>query len=208
MSTQDAVAFWNDVYAARPVNEDPRPNVRLVEAVAGLEPGDVLDLGCGEGGDALWLAAEGWQVTSVDISAVAVERLASLARARGLGDRVDAVQHDLAAAFPSGTYDLISAQFLHTPRPLDRPAVLRSAAHALRPGGRLLIVDHGSTAPWSWNQDPTIHYPSPHEVADAIALTPETWTIERAEVLRRLATGPEGQTAEVVDHVLVVRRAG
>jgi hypothetical protein len=82
MSTTDAVAFWDGVYAARPAASGPQPNARLTETVTGLPPGDALDLTCG---DALWLARLGWQVTAADISAVAVERLAALARSHGLG---------------------------------------------------------------------------------------------------------------------------
>ncbi|WP_314409145.1 class I SAM-dependent methyltransferase [Streptomyces kroppenstedtii] len=206
MSTSDAVAFWDGVYAARPAAGNPRPNVRLTETVTGLPPGDALDLGCGDGGDALWLAGQQWQVTAADISAVAVERLAALARSHGLGDRVTTVQHNVDMSFPPGAFDLICAHYLHTPHDLDRATVLRSAAHALRPGGRLLVVDHGSTAPWSWNQDPDVHYPSPREVAAGIGLAPQTWTVERADAPRRIATGPGGHTAEVTDHVLLIRR--
>ncbi|MCZ4607782.1 class I SAM-dependent methyltransferase [Streptomyces sp. Lzd4kr] len=206
MSTTDAVAFWDDVYAARPAAGGPQPNARLTETVTGLPPGDAMDLGCGDGGDALWLARLGWNVTAVDISAVAVERFAALARSHGLGDRVTTVRADLHRSFPPGGFDLVCAHYLHTPFDLDRATVLRSAAHALRPGGRLLVVDHGSAAPWSWNQDPDIHYPSPREVASGIDLAPETWTVERADAPRRIATGPDGRTAEVTDHVLLVRR--
>ncbi|WP_018686990.1 class I SAM-dependent methyltransferase [Actinokineospora enzanensis] len=191
-------AFWDSVYTDRPVL-DPRPNDRLVETVTGLPPGAALDLGCGNGGDALWLACQGWQVTAVDISAVAVARLA----ARSV-KRVVAVRHDLAESFPPGEFGLVSAHYLHTPFDLDRSAVLRSAAHALRPGGRLLIVDHGSVAPWSWDQD--AEFPSPVEVAAGIDLDPAQWTVERADAPRRIATGPDGRTAEVTDHVLVIRR--
>ncbi|MFE4372048.1 class I SAM-dependent methyltransferase [Streptomyces sp. NPDC056835] len=206
MSTTDAVTFWEDVYAARPPATDPRPNDRLAETVTGLPPGDALDLGCGDGGDALWLARRGWQVTAVDISAVAVERLAGLARSRGLGDRVIAERHDLEESFPPGGFDLICAHYLQTPFDLDRATVLRSAAHALRVRGRLLVVDHGSTAPWSWNQDPDVRYPSSREVAAGIGLDPAAWTVERADAPRRVATGPGGRTAEVIDHVLLIRR--
>nr|BFD87632.1 class I SAM-dependent methyltransferase [Streptomyces sp. Xyl84] len=206
MSTTDPVTFWDDVYAARPAATDPRPNARLTETVTGLPPGDALDLGCGEGGDTLWLAGQGWRVTAADVSAVAVERLTGLARSRGLGDRVTAAQHDLRDSFPRGAYDLVSAHYLHTPLDLDRAAVLRSAAHALRPGGRLLVVDHGSTAPWSWNQDPGLRHPDPREVAADIGLDPVTWAVERADSPRRTATGPDGRTAEVTDHVLLIRR--
>ncbi|MFD7286266.1 SAM-dependent methyltransferase [Streptomyces sp. NPDC059863] len=206
MSTTDAVTFWEDVYAARPAATDPRPNDRLVETVTGLPPGDALDLGCGDGGDALWLVRQGWQVTAVDISAVAVERLTGLARSRGLADRVVAERHDLQEPFPRGEFDLVCAHYLQTPYDLDRATVLRSAAHALRVGGRLLVVDHGSTVPWSWNQDPDVHYATPLEVAAGIDLDPATWTVERADAPRRIATGPDGRTAEVTDHVLLVRR--
>ncbi|MFB9908990.1 class I SAM-dependent methyltransferase [Allokutzneria oryzae] len=206
MNATEADTFWDGVYATRPAASAPRPNARLTEIVTGLPPGDALDLGCGDGGDALWLVGQGWNVTAADISAVAVERLAALAGSHGLGDRVTAVRHDLGGAFPQGEFDLICAHYLHTPFDLDRAAVLRSAAHALRPGGRLLVVDHGSAAPWSWNQDPDARYPSPREVAADIDLDPATWTVERADTPRRTATGPGGQSAEVIDHVLVIRR--
>jgi SAM-dependent methyltransferase len=208
MSATDAVTFWDGVYAARPAPDAPRPNARLVETVTALPPGDALDLGCGSGGDALWLARRGWRVRAVDISGVAAERLAGLARAHGLGDLVDAVRHDLRGSFPEGRFDLVCAHYLHTPFGLDRASVLRAAANALRPGGRLLVVDHGSTAPWSWDQDPDARYPSPEEVAADLALDPATWRVERAEAPRRIASGPDGRTAEVVDHVLLVRRTG
>ncbi|MFI2376212.1 class I SAM-dependent methyltransferase [Streptomyces sp. NPDC018964] len=206
MTTDDAVRFWDDVYAARPAATDPRPNARLTETLADLPPGDALDLGCGAGGDALWLARQGWRVTAVDVSSVAVERLASLAVSHGLADRITARRHDLRESFPDGAFDVVCAHYLHTPLDLDRAAVLRKAAHALRPGGRLLVVDHGSTAPWSWNQDPDVRYPAPREVAADIGLDPAAWTVERADSPRRIATGPDGRTAEVTDHVLIVRR--
>ncbi|MBO2448199.1 class I SAM-dependent methyltransferase [Actinomadura barringtoniae] len=208
-STTDPAAFWDGIYAARTGAANPRPNVRLTEAATGLPPGEALDLGCGNGGDALWLARQGWQVTAVDISAVAVERLAGLACSHDLGDRVRAVRHDLRGPFPQGAqgaFDLICASYLHTPFDLDRATVLRSAAHALRPGGRLLVVDHGSTAPWSWNRDSDVRYPSPREVAAGIDLDAATWTVERADAPRRIATGPGGRTAEITDHVLLIRR--
>ncbi|MGY0501925.1 class I SAM-dependent methyltransferase [Nocardia sp. FBN12] len=206
MSATDAVTFWNGVYEGRSAATDPRPNDRLTEVVSDLSPADALDLGCGDSGDTLWLAERGWHVTAVDISAVAIARLTALTNSRGLGTHVTAKQHDLRKSFPQGRFDLISAHYLHTPFDLDRSTVLRGAAHALRPGGRLLIVDHGSTAPWSWNQDPDLRYPSPREVAADIDPDPATWLVERADAPRRIATGPDGRTAEVTDHVLLIRR--
>ncbi|MER5768375.1 class I SAM-dependent methyltransferase [Streptomyces sp. NPDC001985] len=208
MEHSEAARYWDQVYAERPAPTDPRPNDRLVETVGALPPGDALDLGCGGGGDALWLAGRGWRVTALDISAVATTRLAGLARARGLDDLITAEQHDMRASLPAAPRDLVTAHYFHTPYAQDRTAILRSAAELLRPDGRLLVVDHGSTAPWSWNQDPEARYPSPHEVAALMDLSPARWTVERADAARRIAAGPDGSTAEVVDHILLIRRTG
>jgi SAM-dependent methyltransferase len=178
-----------------------RTNPVLAEFAADLAPGTALDLGCGGGGDALWLARAGWRVTAVDISGTATARLAEAAR--GLDLRAE--RHDLASTFPEGTFDLVTALYFHSPFDLPRERVLRTAALALTPGGRLLVVDHGSIAPWSWNQDPGVHHPTPHEVAAGLALDRDGWVIERADSPRRVATGPAGETAEVVDNVLVIR---
>lgn len=147
-------------------------------------------------------------MTAVDIAASAVEQVRAHARRLGLGDLVTTEQHDLAATFPVGEFDLVSAQYLQSPFALDRPRVLRAAARALRPGGLLLVVDHGSTAPWSWNQDPGARFPTPDEVADELDLDPCGWEVVRADKPERRATGPDGTTATVVDNVLVIRRAG
>jgi SAM-dependent methyltransferase len=193
--------FWDGHYATP--QADPRANVRLTEVVADLGPGTALDLGSGAGGDTLWLARRGWRVTAADISGVAIARLAARARELGLGDRVTAERHDLAETFPEGRFDLVSAHYLHTPFALPRAPVLRRAAHALSPGGRLLVVDHGSVAPWSWNQDE--RFTSAGEVARSLELD-DDWTVERADALSRRATGPGGQVADVVDHLLLIRR--
>jgi SAM-dependent methyltransferase len=206
-TTDEPTRFWDAHHEEHVPTAEPPVNARLAEVAADLAPGAALDLGCGPGGDTLWLARRGWRVTAVDISAVAIDRLADRAHSSGLGDRVTAQRHDLAHSFPAGRFDLVSAHYLHTSFDLPRERVLRTAAHALSPGGRLLVVDHGSTAPWSWNQDPDTHFPSPAEVAADLDLDPRRWHVERADAPRRTATGPGGRTAEVVDHVLLIRRA-
>lgn len=205
-ATDEPARFWDEHYRGNAPTVEPRVNARLAEIAADLTPGKALDLGCGPGGDTLWLARRGWRVTAVDISAVAIARLADHAHSFGLSDRITAERHDLAESFPAGRFDLVSAHYLHTSFELPRTRLLRTAAQALSPGGRLLVVDHGSIAPWSWNQDPDTHFPSPLEIAAALDLDPGRWTVERADAPHRLATGPGGRTAEVVDHVLLIRR--
>ncbi|MBW0105021.1 cyclopropane-fatty-acyl-phospholipid synthase family protein, partial [Pseudonocardia sp. KRD291] len=189
----DATRFWEELYGARST-WGGRANPLLAETVASLPPGTALDLGCGAGGDTTWLARRGWDVTAVDISGTAVDAVRDLAAELGLSGRVTTERHDLARTFPRGEFDLISAQYLHTPFTLPRHRVLRSAAEALRPGGLLLVVDHGSVAPWSWNQDPDTRFPSPTEIAAELDLDPQRWTIVRADMPRRPATGPGGET--------------
>ncbi|MGW6528623.1 class I SAM-dependent methyltransferase [Streptomyces venezuelae] len=201
---EGAEQFWERHYRTHR-DWGTRVNPLLAETAAPLLPGTALDLGCGAGGDAVWLARQGWHVTAVDISGTAVERLRERARDLGVAERITAQQHDLAAGVPAGRFDLVSAQYFHTPFPLLRTHVLRAAARSLRPGGLLLIVDHGSTAPWSWNQDPDVHHPTPEEVAADLALDPTCWPVLRAEAARRTATGPAGETATVVDNVLLVQ---
>lgn len=203
----DPARFWDDLYRSRSVAWGARANPLLAEVAADLTPGRALDLGAGAGGDAVWLARRGWTVTAVDIAAAAVEGLRDHAAAAGLADRITAERHDLPQTFPDGTFDLVSAQYLQSMFAFPRAEVLRTAAAALRPGGLLLVVDHGSIAPWSWNQDPDTHFPTPDEMAAELALDPAEWPVVRADMPRREATGPAGETATVTDNVLVLRRA-
>ncbi|MEU0554460.1 class I SAM-dependent methyltransferase [Dactylosporangium sp. NPDC006015] len=199
----EAEHFWDEHYRTHSA-PGQRANPLLVETAGERTPGTALDLGCGAGGDTFWLARHGWRVTAVDVSGTAVERI----RARAGDLDVTAERHDLATSFPGGTFDLISAQYLQTPLPLDRARVLRTAAAALRPGGLLLVVDHGSIAPWSWKQDPATRFPTPDEVAADLALDPARWVKRRADMPQRVATGPGGQTATVTDNVLLIERTG
>ncbi len=113
MFTQET---WDARYAESERIWSGNPNPRLVEHVAGLAPGDALDVGCGEGADAVWLAKQGWRVTALDVSAVALEKTAAHAREAGVADRVTTLHHDLMTGAPlPGDYDLVSMQFMHPP---------------------------------------------------------------------------------------------
>ncbi|MFJ7243544.1 SAM-dependent methyltransferase [Kitasatospora sp. NPDC098652] len=204
----DSATFWERHYARLDPEWGTRPNAVLDGLVAALapDPGRALDLGCGHGGDALRLAALGWDVTAVDVARTALDRVAERARAAGLSDRVHPVRHDLARTFPAGSFDLVSACYFHTPVELPRVEVLRRAAAAVAPGGLLVVVDHASLAPWSWQAGQDVRFPAPEEELAALELG-EGWRTERCHAPRRTATGPQGRTATVTDNVLALRRA-
>jgi chemotaxis protein methyltransferase CheR len=151
--------FWDAHYRANQRVWSGRPNAVLVDVVEPLPPGSALDLGCAEGADAIWLAARGWRVTAADVSSTALKR--AEAHAADLSVAVDFQRHDLGRTFPEGTFDLVSAQYLQSPVEFPRADVLRRAAAAVAPGGLLLVVEHGSAAPWSWHQDAV--FPTPEE---------------------------------------------
>ncbi|MCS7481313.1 class I SAM-dependent methyltransferase [Umezawaea endophytica] len=194
--------FWDAHYRARAGVWLGRANAVLVDVVASLPPGTALDLGCAEGADAVWLAARGWRVTAADVSPTALARAA--AHAVDAGVEVDLQHHDLARTFPEGTFDLVSAQYLQSPLDFPRAEVLRKAANAVTPGGLLLVVEHGSVAPWSWNQD--AEFPTPEESLAEIGLDRTAWRVERLGAPQREAIGPNRQTATVADIVIALRR--
>ena len=207
-SSTDAKAHWEEHYGERDRVWSGRVNTRLAEVVSTLEPGRALDLGCGEGGDACWLAERGWTVVAVDISDTALQRAAADADARELGDRIEFAQHDLSDGFPGGTFDLISAHFLHSTIPLDRPRILKNAADAVRPNGLLLIVDHAGPPPWASKLAHHHEFPSAEEVVVSLELDDGEWERVRVEAVERQATGPDGQQGTLVDNVIVLRRRG
>lgn len=198
--------YWEAHYAERERIWSGRVNARLAEVVAELPPGRALDLGCGEGGDAVWLAEHGWQVTAVDVSETALGRAAREASSRGVADRIVFERHDLSDEFPDGIFDLVSAQYLHSTVRLERPQILRHAAAAVAPGGRLVIVDHGGMPPWNTKVPHDHPFPSADEVLAELDLPAAQWDRERVEAIDREATGPEGQVATIQDNVMVLHR--
>ena len=192
---------WDERYRSKPEIWSGKPNAALVAEVTRLKPGTALDAGAGEGGDALWLASQGWTVTAADISSVALDRAA--ASAARLGADITWLRADLATSPAPGTYDLVTAHFLHVPK-AEQEQLFRHLAAAVAPGGTLLVVGHDHSdmermrphlAEFGW---------APDEVAAAIG---DGWTIEAAEARPRQATGPDGDEITISDAILRARRA-
>lgn len=135
--SSESADVWEKHYGGLDVQWGTEPNVVLTALLADLTPapGTALDLGCGHGGEALWLAAQGWNVTPVDVSQTALDRVAARAEATGLSERIHPQQHDLSQTFPHGAWDLVTATYFHTPVTITRDDVLRRAVQAVAPGG-------------------------------------------------------------------------
>ncbi len=192
-------AGWDAHYSSAPQLFSGNPNGALVDLVdtGALQAGTALDVGCGEGGDAVWLAQRGWQVTGTDISAVALDRAAAAAEAAGVADRCRWVQADLdASGLPGGQFDLVNAEYLHLPA-AQRPSLWAALAGAVAPGGSLLVAAHDVTDP---------HVAQLHQLSDRFHGADEVvhalgagWDIDFAGVVdRHLLPGTEGPGIDVV----------
>jgi len=136
----DGAEEWDRWYASMEQLWSGLPNAALVSEVAGLAPGRALDVGCGEGADAVWLARQGWTVTALDVSRVALDRAAVYAREADV--RVTWVHAELLdAELGAGAFDLVSAQYPALRRTPGNDAE-RSLLAAVAPGGTLLLVHH------------------------------------------------------------------
>jgi 2-polyprenyl-3-methyl-5-hydroxy-6-metoxy-1,4-benzoquinol methylase len=133
---------WDRRYSGEAKIWSGNPNAQLVAEVADLTPGTALDVGCGEGGDVIWLARHGWRVTGADFSANGLARAADHAAQAGVAELTDWWQVD-ARAFAAGgrCFDLVTTHFLHPPDG-GMVEVTRRLAGAVAPGGHLLVVGH------------------------------------------------------------------
>ncbi|MFD2468230.1 class I SAM-dependent methyltransferase [Amycolatopsis silviterrae] len=186
---QDAQA-WEDLYRSREQLFSGEPNGVLVTEVEGLPPGQALDVGCGEGADAHWLASRGWQVTALDISRTALQRAA----AANAG--IAWVCSDLAASpVPARAFDLVSVQYF----PLRKDSqVLRKLLDAVAPGGTFLFGSHDprDLAPEHSG------YCQPDDIAQVLG---NEWTVLVNESRPRVSPAPPG-TGHTRDTVLRARR--
>ena len=197
-------AAWEARYGAAESIWSGNPNPVLVTEAAGLEPGTALDVGCGEGADALWLADRGWKVTGTDISTVALERAAKQGELQGL--RVDWQHVDLLADPPAPrSYDLVTAHFLQLP-PDKRRDLYAHLAAAVAPGGTLLIVGHHPEDMLAIMGRTNLYEMMFTAEEMAAALDPQQWEILVVDARPRQAKHPDGHEVTIRDTVLVARR--
>ena len=192
---------WDERYAESDLLWGAEPNRLFAEVTRRLEPGRALDLAAGEGRNAIWLARQGWDVTAIDFSPVAVER--GKAIARDLGAEVRFEVADLHDYEPEpGAFDLVAILYLHVDPDLRR-TVHRRAAEALAPGGTLVVlghdvrnIDEGVGGP----QDPSILL-SPALVSNDLS----GYEVERAETVTRTVAGEE---RDALDSLVIGRPRG
>jgi SAM-dependent methyltransferase len=180
-----------------------RPNGRLLVEAAGLAPGRALDVGCGEGADAIWLARSGWTVTAIDISEVALGR--ARAATEPAGAAVEWICGDaLQTAFPASSFDLVSLQYPALPKAAGEAAV-RALLDAVRPGGLLLAVYHDLDDEHRQHMKSRGVDPADYVDADDLGqLLDQDFTVELHAVQARIDPPPD--TPHVADVVVRARR--
>ena len=194
--------FWDEMYRSRDQVFSGDPNGVLVTEVTGLPPSQALDVGCGEGADAIWLARHGWQVTAADISTTALQRAA--AAAVDIESRVAWTRADLnITPPPADAFDLVSVQYFPLSIQPDHTA-LRGLLNAVAPGGTLLFASHDladlSPRP-EQGFDPGDYY-QPDGIAKVLD---HDWTVLINETRPRTAPAPAG-THHTHDTVLRAQR--
>jgi len=201
-------AFWDERYRSHDALWSGNPNAHLVAETDGLSPGTALDVGCGEGADAVWLAERGWRVTAVDLSTVALQRAAAQAERVGapVAERISWVHVDLRAWDPGpARYDLVCAHYLHL-RSEPRQILFDHLATAVAPGGTLLIVGHHPSdlqTTMARPREPDLFF-----TGDDIAsrLGPGEWDIVTNAAVPRTTTDPDGRPVTIHDAVVRARR--
>ena len=193
--------WWDKRYAGSELLWSAEPNRFLASEAADLAPGRALDLACGEGRNAVWLAQQGWQVTGVDFSQAGLDKAAHLAEQRGVA--VEWVLADLLEyEAPAAGFDLVVLAYMHV-RARERRAIHARAAEALCPGGLLLVIGHDTTNIEDGHggpQDPSILFTPQDVVADV----PELEIVKAERVLRPVPT-PTGD-AHAIDVLVRARR--
>ncbi len=194
---------WNARYSASELVWTSEPNRLFASEVEELEPGRALDLACGEGRNAVWLAERGWRVTGIDFSDVALAKAERLAQSRGV--EVDWVLADVVEhAPPPESFDLVAILYLQLPHE-ELVRALNGAAAAVAPGGTLIVLGHDTTNLTDGHggpKDARVLYTPEDVVAELDELR-----VERAEKVHR--TVPlDGDEAVAIDAFVRARRPG
>jgi SAM-dependent methyltransferase len=192
---------WDERYGTEELIWKAEPNRFLVEELDALPPGRALDVACGEGRNAVWLASKGWRVTGADFSRAGLAKAQRLATDRGV--EVTWVEADVVEwRPPTASFDLVVVMYLHLPAEQRRRALAHAAA-ALAPGGVLLVVGHdtsnllkGTGGP----QDPAVLF-APEEIVEDLS----GLRIERAEQVKRTVVTDAGEATAIDALVRAVR---
>lgn len=187
------------------------PNPHLVRETDGLAPGTALDVGCGAGTEALWLASTGWRVVGVDISAAALAQAGARAAQSGAATAVEWVEADVASWEPRRSFDLVTTHYTHPELPPWE--FYGRLASWVAPGGTLLVVAHAAAADPGHDagDHPHHHEPHRHEPAAGTAVTaaeirgcldPTQWRVETAETRERTVTGQDGGELTLTDVIV------
>ena len=176
-------ADWDERYRAKEFIWGVEPNRWVAQELAGLPPGRALDLACGEGRNAIWLATHGWQVTAIDFSEIGLDKARTLAEHAGV-TTIDWRCADVTTYRHDGEVDLALISYLHLPAD-ERRVVVRNAAAALAIGGSLLMIGHESanlTQGAGGPQDPAVLFTAA-DIAGDLAGT--GLLIDRADAVLR-----------------------
>lgn len=194
---------WNRLYEEKELVWSAEPNVFLVEEVADLPPGRALDLGAGEGRNAIWLAEQGWRVTAVDFARSGLDKARRIAASHGV--EVDFVQADLTEYRPqAASFDLVLALYLHLPWP-EMEGVLDRAREAIAPGGTVLVIGHDRTnleRGYGGPQRPEVLYTA----ADIVARLGGLEIVSSGTRVRTIEVG--GRTVHPIDCLVRARDGG
>ncbi|GGD28124.1 class I SAM-dependent methyltransferase [Nocardioides daphniae] len=197
---------WEERYAGEEKIWSGEPNPQLVAEVTPLTPGTALDVGCGEGGDVIWLAQHGWQVTGADFSANGLARAARHAEEAGVADNTDWWQVD-AREFDAGgrQWDLVTTHFLHPPAG-GMVEVVSRLVDAVAPGGHLLVVGHAPTDDHG-HQLTGPQHEAMFRARDLLPALPENFEVFVVQQRPRVVTR-DGVRMEIEDSTLLARRVG
>ena len=199
-------ASWDERYRTAEFVWTTHPNRFLPPEVEGLAPGRALDLACGEGRNAVWLASQGWEAAGVDFSATGLEKAARLAATNGV--TVEWVCADVTTWQPIELFDLVAVFYLQLPE-APRRAAMTSAARALAPGGTLLVVAHdlaNLTGGVGGPQNPAVLYTPDNVREDLAASGVSDLVVERAERVDRPVETEQG-TVMAIDCLVRARRS-